>query len=79
MVFTSAGIAVVAQSYKSDAYWQKFASIKDDVQSTGIIPLVTDSATDTIYNLRGNRIHSLQPGMNIIKKKDGTTIKKILK
>ena len=66
-------------AYKTATQWEKFAHISDDIQTSGIIPLVTDSAADVIYDLQGKRIKALQPGVNIIKKKDGTTIKKIIK
>ena len=62
-------------AYMSATFWKEFTNIKDDIQHTGISSVIDDFATDAIYDLQGNRIDTLCTGINIIKKKNGKTIK----
>lgn len=64
------------ESYKSTAAWYKFFNIETDITKTTAAqrPII-----ETIYDINGIRRSSLEKGMNIIYKTDGTTTKIIKK
>ena len=47
--------------------------------TTGINPGLTEDEDTQIYDIRGHRLPSLQRGLNIIRKSDGTTRKIYIK
>jgi hypothetical protein len=73
------------EAYRNDVYWNVFGSIvaltDNDPKPTGISSvLYTTSEIDgTVYDLNGRRISQPQRGLNIIRMKDGTTRKVLMK
>ena len=65
--------------YKSTAPWSGFASIVGDADETGINSVISNSADERIYDIRGNRLDKKKKGLNIIRKSDGRTIKVLVK
>jgi hypothetical protein len=65
-------------AYQQADQWKDFFFIDNNV--TGISKLTDDSAKPTsIYDLNGNKIDSMKPGLNIIKMSDGSTRKVVVK
>jgi len=68
----------VTAYYQQADQWKDFFFIDNNV--TGISKLTDDSAKPTsIYDLNGNKIDSMKPGLNIIKMSDGSTRKVMVK
>lgn len=63
--------------YKATDGWKDFAHIEENNGETGIQSVVLGNETNTIYSIKGNSLQSSYKGINIIKMKDGT-VKKVL-
>ena len=64
--------------YKATDGWKDFAHIKESDMS-GINTVETDNSEISRYSLNGNKLPSSTKGINIIKMKDGTTKKVLVK
>lgn len=67
--------------YKSTQGWMTFANIIEQGESSVVAPIRTANLNgcDKIYNLDGKQVNYLQKGLNIIRIKDGTTRKVVVK
>ncbi|MDE7412558.1 MAG: Omp28-related outer membrane protein [Muribaculaceae bacterium] len=83
--FNEKNMAVVAfvSNYNSanpnncEVYNAETAPLPEDSGIAGTIS--TENAVDAIYDLTGNRLRSMQPGLNIVRYSDGTTKKVLIK
>ena len=65
--------------YKAAGGWENFANIKELESETGIKQLNNNSKISDIHSLRGYKLTSPFKGINIIKMKNGTTKKVLIK
>ena len=65
--------------YQAANQWKDFFYIEENPNDTGIHSITKDNDVTEIYSLNGNRILSPSKGINIIKMKDGTTKKVLIK
>ena len=63
--------------YKATDGWKDFAHIEENNDDTGIEKLTSKDNVKDIQSLRGIKVQSPSKGINIIKMKDGT-VKKVL-
>ena len=67
-------------AYKNDAYWKQFKVIKEFTPISNSIEIpITEKETGIYYSIEGKRLTEPQKGINIVKMKDGTTKKVIVK
>lgn len=64
--------------YKSQSPWNEFAQILP-LSASAIRSVTYKNGEESIYSIRGNKLGSLQKGLNIVKDKDGRIVKKIVK
>ena len=72
------------EDYRNDPKWKNFGNIvaltEEDPKPTAIMNVNNDVMTSQqYYSLDGKRIVKLQRGLNIVKMKDGTTRKVLVK
>ena len=66
------------EKYKATNGWKDFAFIEENPNDTGLQYIINDeNALNDIHSIKGEKIKTLTKGINIIKMKDGTT-KKVL-
>ena len=63
--------------YKATEGWKDFVHIEEYNGDTGIQSIVSEDERNIIYSIKGNSLQSPSKGINIIKLKDGT-VKKVL-
>jgi hypothetical protein len=63
------------QNYINTQYWNSFAHIVDDVESSGILLPSTVEKPQSIYDVNGIRLSHFKHGINILKYKNGKTKK----
>ena len=63
--------------YKATEGWNSFMFIEELDNDTGIEKVISENDIKDIHTLRGIKLKSPSKGINIIKQKDGT-IKKVL-
>lgn len=67
------------ESYEAADYWKEFMEIVE-IDPSGIDQIMSDGQNNaTIFTLDGKRMNKPQKGMNIIRMKDGTTRKVVVK
>jgi hypothetical protein len=69
------------EKYKSTGAWKNFTNIIEQGQCSGVaqIGIVHLNGSDKVYTLDGIRLENIQKGLNIIRMKDGTTRKVVVK
>jgi hypothetical protein len=69
------------EKYKSTEGWKNFTNIIEQGQCSGVAPIgiVHFNGSDKVYTLDGIRLENIQKGLNIIRMKDGTTKKVVVK
>ena len=65
--------------YKSTEGWKDFLFIEENVNDTGIHSISNSNEIKDIHSLSGAKQQTLSKGINIIKQKDGTTKKVLVK
>ena len=66
--------------YKAASGWKKFVFIEEFDTTTGIETLTSDTTSnEEYYSLKGEKLPAPQPGVNIIRMKDGKTKKVMVK
>lgn len=66
-------------AYAAADYWKEFKEIVE-IDPAGIDQIMSDGQNNaTIFTLDGKRMNKPQKGMNIIRMKDGTTRKVVVK
>lgn len=65
--------------YKATEGWKDFAHIEENNGETGILSIVSENETNTIYSIKGNSLQCPSKGINIIKMKNGTAKKVLIK
>ena len=63
--------------YKVEKGWKDILYIKENPNETGMQKIISGNETKKIYSLNGEKLQTPSKGINIIKKKDGT-VKKVL-
>lgn len=77
--------AASIEAYRSTEPWSQFGTIvaltDEDISPTGIEFLMEDGPNYPVgtYSIDGKRLQKEQRGLNIIRKKNGKTIKRIVK
>ena len=67
-------------AYEAAPYWKNFKEIVELPEDSGIDTLTMQmDGTEQIFDANGRRIQKLQRGVNIIRMKDGTTQKVVVK
>lgn len=72
----------IIEQYKADEVWGKFGTIvplTDEEITNGIENVIADDNTCQMYTSDGKPVETLQKGVNIIRKSDGTTKKVYVK
>ena len=80
-VFEKANLYVLegtVSDYQSDDWWKRFGKAKI-IDLTGIDQLTSDEESYCIYSIDGTPVETLQKGVNIIKYKNGTSKKVVVK
>lgn len=65
--------------YKATNGWKNFIHIEENNEETGVKTQTSDNTIKEIHSLNGHKLHSPSKGINIIKMKDGTTKKVLVK
>ncbi len=67
------------EKYKATEGWKDFIFIEENPNETGILSILYDNDIREIHSLYGEKYTTLSKGINIIKMKDGTTKKVLIK
>jgi hypothetical protein len=69
---------MIQQNYTTAEHWKRFIHIVDDVNPSAVLLPKTDEEPLMIFDINGNRLHQLTPGINIIKMKNGKNKKVVV-
>ena len=67
------------QNYATAAHWNRFIHIVDDVEPSAILSPTATEEPQMIFDINGNRLPHLTPGINIIKYQNGKIRKRYVK